>query len=171
MQHRLAVTGVLLLSFVLGACATIVEGSDQTVTVITEPTGAICTLNRDGEAISVANPTPGTVSIDKSKDNISIICEKDGYFNGAASLSSDFKAMTFGNIIFGGVVGLVCTLNRDGEAINGGGIMLHAERPDGSVAAAQKCAIHGPLSVATRGGGCTAWSSMRRFDWRLSTRV
>ena len=37
--------------------------------------------------------------------------------------------------------------------------MLHAERPDGSVAAAQKCAIHGPLSVATRGGGCTAWNS------------
>ena len=58
-----------------------------------------------------------------------------------------------------------------GSSVNGGGIMLHAERPDGSVAAAQKCAIHGPLSVATRGGGCTAWSSMRRFDWRLSTRV
>ena len=56
-------------------------------------------------------------------------------------------------------------------SVNGGGIMLHAERPDGLVAAAQKCAIHGPLSVATRGGGCTAWSSMRRFDWRLSTRV
>ena len=58
-----------------------------------------------------------------------------------------------------------------GWGVNGGGIMLHAERPDGPVAAAQKCANHGPLSVATRGGGCTAWSSMRRFDWRLSTRV
>ena len=49
--------------------------------------------------------------------------------------------------------------------------MLHAERSDGPVAAAQKCATHGPLSVATRGRRCTAWSSMRRFDWRLSTRV
>ena len=36
--------------------------------------------------------------------------------------------------------------------------MLHAERPDDLVAAAQTCAIHGPLSVSTRGGGCTAWS-------------
>ena len=61
--------------------------------------------------------------------------------------------------------------DRRNMTVNGGGIMLHAERPDGPVAAAQKCAIHGPLSVATRGGGCTAWSSMRRFDWRLSTRV
>ena len=55
--------------------------------------------------------------------------------------------------------------------VNGGGIMLHARRPGGPVAAAQNCATHGPLSVATRGRRCTAWSSMRRFDWRLSTRV
>ena len=60
-----------------------------------------------------------------------------------------------------------CTL----QAVNGGGIMLHARRPGGPVAAAQNCATHGPLSVATRGRRCTAWSSMRRFDWRLSTRV
>ena len=45
-------------------------------------------------------------------------------------------------------------------AVNGGGIMLHARRPGGPVAAAQNCAIHGPLSVATRGRRCTAWSSM-----------
>ena len=57
------------------------------------------------------------------------------------------------------------------SSVNGGGIMLHARRPGGPVAAAQNCATHGPLSVATRGRRCTAWSSMRRFDWRLSTRV
>ena len=55
--------------------------------------------------------------------------------------------------------------------VNGGGIMLHAERSGGLVAAAQNCATDGPLSVATRGGGCAAWSFMRRFDWRLSRRV
>ena len=57
------------------------------------------------------------------------------------------------------------------DGVNGGGIMHRAERPDGPFAGVQKCPNHGPLSVATRGGGCTAWSSMRRFDWRLSTRV
>ena len=55
--------------------------------------------------------------------------------------------------------------------VSGGGIMLHARRPVGPVAAAQKCATHDPLSVRARGGGCTAWSSMRRFGWRLSRRV
>ena len=48
--------------------------------------------------------------------------------------------------------------------------MLQARRPGGPVAAAQNCVIHGPLSVVARGRRCTAWSSMRRFDWRLSTR-
>ena len=62
-------------------------------------------------------------------------------------------------------------LPRMNPIVNGGGIMLHARRPGGPVAAAQNCATHGPLSVATRGRRCTAWSSMRRFDWRLSTRV
>ncbi len=57
------------------------------------------------------------------------------------------------------------------EHLSHGGIMHHARRPGGPVAAAQNCATHGPLSVATRGRRCTAWSSMRRFDWRLSTRV
>ena len=42
--------------------------------------------------------------------------------------------------------------------------MPHARRPSGPVAAAQKCATYGPLSVLARGGGCTAWSSMRRFS-------
>ena len=48
--------------------------------------------------------------------------------------------------------------------------MHHAERSGGPVAAAQNCATHGPLLVVARGRRCTAWSSMRRFDWRLSTR-
>ena len=57
------------------------------------------------------------------------------------------------------------------DIVNGGGIMHHARRPGGPVAAAQNCATHGPLLVVARGRRCTAWSSMRRFDWRLSTRV
>ena len=107
MQHRLAVTGVLLLSFVLGACATIVEGSDQTVTVITEPPGAACTLTRGGETVGAANPTPASITLEKSKDNVSIVCEKEGYFKGTMGLSAGFQAMTIGNVLLGGVVGLV----------------------------------------------------------------
>ena len=54
--------------------------------------------------------------------------------------------------------------------VNGGAKMSHARRLDDPVAAAQKCATYGSLSVLGRGGGCTAWSSMRRYGWRLSMR-
>lgn len=33
-------------------------------------------------------------------------CEKEGHLDGASALSSDFQGMTFGNIIFGGVIGV-----------------------------------------------------------------
>ena len=59
---------------------------------------------------------------------------------------------------------------ENGTGVNGGAKMPHARRPGGPVAAAQKCATYGPLSVLARGGGCTAWSSMRRFGWRLLMR-
>ena len=62
-------------------------------------------------------------------------------------------------------------LRRLAELVNSGGIMHHARRPGGSVAAAQNCDTHVPLSVIARGGRCTAWSFMRRFVWRLSMRV
>ena len=39
--------------------------------------------------------------------------------------------------------------------------MHHARRPGGPVAAAQLCATHDSLSVVARGGGCTAWRSIR----------
>ena len=48
--------------------------------------------------------------------------------------------------------------------------MHHLRRPDYPVAAAQKCAIYGPLLAVTGGGRCTAWSFMQRFGWRLSKR-
>ena len=67
-------------------------------------------------------------------------------------------------------VGVLRELKKALQFVNGGGIMHHAERSGGPVAAAQNCATHGPLLVVARGRRCTAWSSMRRFDWRLSTR-
>ena len=89
-----------------GACASIVEGTDQTVTVITDPAGATCQLKRDGAIVAIANPTPTSVVVGKSKDNISVECEKPGHQRGAASLASSFEGMTFGNILLGGFIGV-----------------------------------------------------------------
>ncbi len=90
----------------LGGCATIVEGRSQTVTLLTEPDGAACHLNRDGEIIGVVNPTPGTVTVSKSAQNIDVRCELAGHQEGFVVIDSRFQGMTAGNILFGGVIGL-----------------------------------------------------------------
>ena len=99
--------GLLVLALLtVSACSTIVEGTDQSVTVATDPSGAACTLERDGSNIGYVDPTPGTVSVSKSRHSISVLCDKDGYQDAAETLPSEFQAMTVGNVLFGGVIGV-----------------------------------------------------------------
>lgn len=90
----------------LPACATITQGSTDTVTVDTRPPGAVCTITQNGQTVAVINPTPGSMVVPKSKNDLAVDCEKDGFNRSAGLLASEFEAMTFGNIIFGGVVGV-----------------------------------------------------------------
>ena len=106
MKQRWAVACALLSSRSLAGCSTIVEGTDQTVTVTTEPPGAVCALSRDGAPAAVVNPTPGSVSLDKSAENVAVVCGKDGYLDAAGVLASTFEDMTVGNVLFGGLVGV-----------------------------------------------------------------
>ncbi|MGH6720136.1 MAG: hypothetical protein ACREER_12525 [Alphaproteobacteria bacterium] len=99
---RVAVSGASQ----LGACATILEGTDQSVTVVTEPPGATCTLMRGGKTIGMVNPTPGSVVLDKSQDNVRVLCTKEDHEDGGATLASSFQGMTFGNLVFGGLIGV-----------------------------------------------------------------
>ncbi|MDP1645404.1 MAG: hypothetical protein Q8L71_07870 [Thiobacillus sp.] len=49
--------------------------------------------------------SPGSVSVRRSYDDLLINCEKENQEPGLASVKSSTKAMAFGNIIFGGVIG------------------------------------------------------------------
>ena len=95
--------GFLLL---LGGCATITKGTQQTITIATDPTGAVCDLTRDAKPLAVVNPTPGSIPVEKASGSIAILCKKPGFKNAAGTLASEFQAMTFGNIILGGIIGI-----------------------------------------------------------------
>lgn len=106
----------------LTACSSIVEGTDQSITVITNPAGASCNLERQGTSIAVVNPTPGTVNVDKSKHSIAVLCSKADHETSAGTLASSFESMTLGNILIGGVIGLAIdassgALNKYPESI------------------------------------------------------
>jgi len=90
----------------LTGCATLVKGSTQSVLVNTDPQGATCSLTREGKQIAVVNPTPGTITVDKSRKAVAVSCNKSGYQESAGTITSQFQAMTFGNILFGGLIGV-----------------------------------------------------------------
>lgn len=104
MKYRLL--AVLLAPLWLANCATIIEGSDQQVTVLTVPSGANCQLSRSGGVIGIVNPTPGSIEIDKSKYAVAVKCSKANHQDGVGVLRSSFEGMTFGNLIFGGFIGV-----------------------------------------------------------------
>lgn len=103
MLYRMSLMAIPLL---LGACATIIEGGDQNVSVTTYPPRAQCELIRGGDVVAFINPTPGTVSLKKGADDIVVHCTKDGYFDSMVTMESSLQDMTFGNIVFGGIVGV-----------------------------------------------------------------
>lgn len=105
-QSCLAVLAMLA-SILVGGCATLTTSSTQTVTLTTEPPGAACTFKREGEVIGIVNPTPGSLSVKKSHADIDVTCVKEGFLDAVGRVGSKFQAMTFGNILFGGIIGIV----------------------------------------------------------------
>ena len=66
------------LTLLLPGCASILEGRMQTLHVTTEPPGAACTFTRHGSPIATIERTPSTVRVDRSRDEIALLCQMPG---------------------------------------------------------------------------------------------
>jgi len=91
----------------LGGCASVISGTSQTLTLDTVPSGADCSLSKKGLVIGRVNPTPGAVYVQRTRDDITVECKKDGYQTGTFINRSGLEAATLGNVILGGLVGVV----------------------------------------------------------------
>jgi hypothetical protein len=107
-QHRWIPVAILSVMAVcaLQGCATIVRGSTQSVIVNTRPPGAACSFNRGGQTLATANPTPETVNIEKGRNDVVVMCSKQGYREASVPLQSSFESWTLGNILFGCLIGV-----------------------------------------------------------------
>lgn len=103
--RRFGLAGVLMLLVGLQGCASIVSGSQQSVSVDTPGCpGARCELSNDKGKFFVAS-TPGTVTLSRSYNNLQVTCSREGASSAPQSVASTTKGMAFGNILFGGVIG------------------------------------------------------------------
>jgi hypothetical protein len=93
---------------VLSGCASIVDGSSQSLSVKTanngeDLPGSHCELSNNKGTWYVT--TPGSVTIHRSYEDLNVKCEHDGYLATASTTSSSTKGVAFGNILFGGLIG------------------------------------------------------------------
>ena len=92
----------LLASLSLSSCATIVNGSNQNIMIDSEPQGAEIIIR---EKLRGATPMELTFKRD-TKDYV-VTLRKDGYKDVDVELRRTFNGWFIGNIIFGGVIGMV----------------------------------------------------------------
>lgn len=73
--------------------------------VNTNPDGAFCQLIREEKTIAQIVKTPAAATIEKTKHDIRIECEKEGFHKAVYYNNSDAAGATFGNILLGGGIG------------------------------------------------------------------
>ena len=110
-----AITIVPLLAMTLilcSGCASIIQGSHKTVQISSNPSGAKFTIyNKAGKVIE-SRATPASVSLERSsgyfcKENYKVVFEETGYYTGETELKGSINGWYFGNLIFGGLIGLL----------------------------------------------------------------
>ena len=99
------VSKMITLLVVLPGCATLSHGTTQQISIATDPPGASCTLTRQGLGVATVDPTPGIALVERGESDLLATCSKPGYKPAHQSLQSDVSVMTFGNALFGGVIG------------------------------------------------------------------
>ena len=90
---------------VLPGCASIVSGHNQPVSLETpDCDGASCTLTNSKGTWYVKSP--GSVTVHRAYGDMVVQCMKEGYPSATSTTPSTTKPMAFGNILFGGLIGV-----------------------------------------------------------------
>lgn len=103
-MHRLTLIILFVLSMCTG-CASITTGQNQSVSIDTPNCpAATCRLSNSDGTYFVSN-TPETVVVNRACGKLTIQCSKEGKQDYDMSVSSSIKAVAWGNILFGGLIG------------------------------------------------------------------
>ena len=116
-QHHtrcaLGVAFLLGLTVLASGCASIVHGGSRTVNVSSRPSGAKATIVRADSGVAVhSGTTPLTVSLDPKRgffkgQSYLVRFELDGYRSEEVVLTPQLSGWYFGNIVFGGLIGML----------------------------------------------------------------
>jgi len=97
------ITIVCFVFLVIG-CATIISGRNQSLPVVSTPSGAKVIVN------GVQQQSPCTLVLDRKQPLYQVRVEKDGYEPVEITLRKGVNGWVWGNLIFGGIIGLIVDL-------------------------------------------------------------
>ncbi len=112
----------------LSACATMMHGSSQDVGISSTPTGATVTVDNQS-----TGQTPYIAHLSR-KDNHVVKLSLDGYAPAELTLTRKTSGWVWGNIVFGGIIGLAV------DAMTGGLYNLTPEQLSATLAS-QKASV------------------------------
>ena len=120
----------LILSFLplICSCATIVRSNSQMVGFSSTPSNANVIVyyerqvpmnkgnNRDLMTIQdeLYCTTPCSLNLPRKNEIYRVIIDKEGYSSGSATLVQSLSGWLWGNIFFGGIIGLIVDINAGG---------------------------------------------------------
>ncbi|MFQ5499687.1 MAG: PEGA domain-containing protein [Candidatus Zixiibacteriota bacterium] len=113
---------LLLATVVFLGCATIMHGTSQEIGIQSQPTGAIVTIDNQ-----VFGTTPVVANLSR-KDTHIVHFALDGYQPFDATLTRSTSGWVWGNIVFGGLIGLAV------DAISGGLYKLSPKQVEAELA-------------------------------------
>jgi hypothetical protein len=99
-------------AFAASGCATIVAKSSQTITVSSVPdTANVSIVNKSGTPVH-SGTTPITVTLKKGRgyfkpESYTVRFSKEGYQAREVTVRGEVNGWYFGNVIFGGLIGLL----------------------------------------------------------------
>ena len=88
-------------AIMFSGCATLTKSDSQPVAFSTDPQGAIVSINNIPRGT-----TPVTIMMSKHYGDQMVGLQKEGYRTEQFKLQKHVAGMTFGNIIFGGIIGI-----------------------------------------------------------------
>lgn len=100
----------LALGLALPGCASIVSDNNSGTYIETDPEKARCELH--GQDFTRVVETPNSVMLPSSAAPVTVACKADGYKNTTAVLDTKLDGWIFGNLLFGGIVGVAIDAAR-----------------------------------------------------------
>jgi len=94
---------ICTLFLIMTGCAAMFTGTTSTINVTSTPSGADCDVTGHGVH------TPGNITIEKSSDDLNIVCQKEGYETSSSKIESTFNPTSLVNILtgYGLVIGFI----------------------------------------------------------------